>query len=196
MSTKLSQRLEAFLFAEGGSVTRKKLLQLLECKADELNAAIQELDATLQERGIALIQTETEVGLVVAPNSQEALEKAFEKELGREIGDAGLEVLAILLYKGASTRAQIDYVRGVNSSTTLRGLLARGLVERTGNPEDAREYLYRPTAELLAYLGVRSMGELPSYATIAGELAAFEKTQQAAEEPFGHAPGTSTTEDV
>ena len=31
-------------------------------------------------------------------------------------------------------------------------LLARGLIERASNPEDSREYLYRPTAELLAHL--------------------------------------------
>jgi len=132
MSSELSNRLEAFLFAEGGPVTRKKLLQLLECKPEQLASAIQELDGSLADRGIALVQTETELALAVAPAAQSALEKAFEKELGREIGDAGLEVLAILLYRGASTRAQIDYVRGVNSSTTLRGLLARALVEREG----------------------------------------------------------------
>jgi segregation and condensation protein B len=192
MSSDLANRLEAFLFAEGGSISRKKLTQLLECKPEELSRALQQLNDSFSGRGIALIQSETEVALAVAPSTQGALEKAFEKELGREIGDAGLEVLSILLYRGASTRASIDYVRGVNSSTTLRGLLARGLVERTGNPEDAREYLYRPTTELLAYLGVRTAQELPSYATIADELAAFEKTQ-AAGEPFGHESGTSET---
>jgi segregation and condensation protein B len=194
MSSDLTKRLEAFLFAEGGPVTRKKLLQLLECKPDQLSTAVQELNASLADRGIALLQTETEIGLAVAPSTQNTLERAFEKELGREIGDAGLEVIAILLYRGASTRAQIDYVRGVNSSTTLRGLLARSLVERTGNPEDAREYLYRPTTELIAYLGVGSAQDLPSYATIRDELAAFEKTQQASDEPFGHESGTSESD--
>jgi segregation and condensation protein B len=196
MSSELSSRLEAFLFAEGGPVTRKKLLQFLECKPEQLASALQELNEALTDRGIALLQTETEVALAVSPSTQSALEEAFQKELGREIGDAGLEVVAILLYRGASTRAQIDYVRGVNSSTTLRGLLARGLVERTGNPEDAREYLYRPTTELMAYLGVRSAQDLPSYATIRDELAAFEKTQQASDEPFGHESGTSASDNA
>lgn len=96
------------------------------------------------------------------------------RETDRDIGDAGLEILGILLYRGPSTRSQIDYIRGVNSSSTLRNLLARGLVERAGNPEDAREFLYRPTVECMAHLGVRSKEELPEYATIAHELAAFE----------------------
>src|ERR1700677_4241283 len=119
----LANRLEAFLFAEGGAIPRKKLQQLLECKPEQLNAAIEELSNSLFDRGITLIKTETGVALAVASSTQEALEKAFGKELGREIGDAGLEVVAIVLYRGASTRAQIDYVRGVNSSTTVRTLL-------------------------------------------------------------------------
>ncbi len=141
MTSDLANRLEAFLFAEGGSLSRKKLLQLLECKPEELDAAVEELSASLSGRGISLIKTETEVSLAVSSSTQGALEKAFEKELGREIGEAGLEVLAIVLYRGPSTRAQIDYVRGVNSSTSVRTLLARGLLERAGNPDDSREYL-------------------------------------------------------
>lgn len=186
----LSKRLEAFLFAEGGSISRKKMCQLLECKPEELQPAVDELAAKLSEGGISLIQSEMEVGLVVAPAAQEALEKAFQKELGRELGDAGLEVLAIVLYRGASTRAQIDYIRGVNSGTTVRTLLARGLLERAGNPEDAREYLYRPTTELLAYLGVTAAQGLPEYATIRGELASFEQSQKKTDEPFSHGSAT------
>jgi len=82
--------------------------------------------------------------------------------------------LAIVLYRGPSTRAQIDYIRGVNTSWTIRNLLTRGLLERTGNPEDGREYLYRPTVELLAHLGVRDYAELPNREEITAELKAFE----------------------
>ena len=101
----------------------------------------------------------------------------IEKELSREIGEAGLEVLAIVLYRGPSTRSQIDYIRGVNTSSTVRTLLARGLIERASNPNDSREYLYRPTTELLAHLGVSGVTDLPDCATISSELAAFEATR-------------------
>ena len=83
-------------------------------------------------------------------------------------------MLGIVLYRGPSTRAQIDYIRGVNTSSTLRNLLARGLLERVGNPDDAREYLYRPTALLLAHLGISARQELPEYGSITAELASFE----------------------
>ncbi|HUO50746.1 MAG TPA: SMC-Scp complex subunit ScpB [Candidatus Paceibacterota bacterium] len=188
-----AQQAESFLFAEGGSLSRKKLSQLLECTPAELEHVISELAATYEGRGITLIRTETEVSLAVAPSTQSALEKAFERELGKEIGDAGLEVLAIILYRGATTRAQIDYIRGVNSSSTVRALLARGLVERVANPHDSREYLYRPTTELLAYLGITEAKALPEYDTICGELAAFEESQKASE-PFEHGTRPPSTD--
>src|SRR3989344_2301716 len=85
---------------------------------------------------LTLIKTDTEVSLAVSEHSSPAVQKAYERELSEEIGDAGLEVLSIVLYRGPSTRAQIDFIRGVNTSWTIRNLLTRGLLERTGNPED------------------------------------------------------------
>lgn len=174
MDNQLTARAQAFLFSEGGSLTLRKLAQLLEIKEPELPQVLDALCERLTGTGLALVRTDTETSLVVDKETSPAVQKAFERELGREIGDAGLEVLGIVLYRGPSTRSQIDYIRGVNTSSTIRNLLARGLVERTGNPEDGREYLYRPTVELLAHLGVRASTELPNYAEIVAELNAFE----------------------
>jgi chromosome segregation and condensation protein ScpB len=70
--------------------------------------------------------------------------------------------------------------------------MSRGLVERTGNPDDAREYVYRPTVELLSHLGVTKAPDLPEYATIAAELAAFEKGNQQEASPFDIHDTTAT----
>ncbi|HEY4487555.1 MAG TPA: SMC-Scp complex subunit ScpB [Candidatus Paceibacterota bacterium] len=165
---------ESYLFIEGGSLSRKKLSQLLACTAEETQAAISELTAALDGSGLGLAQTEREVALVTAPRVSEEIKATFQEALQRDIGDAGLEVLAVLLYRGPSTRTHIDYIRGVNTSSTIRALLSRGLIERTPNPSDSREYLYRPTPEMLAHIGVVTAEELPDYGTIQAELAAFE----------------------
>lgn len=167
--------LQAFLFVEGGVVSRKKLATLLACSPEELQEALSALSAKLQGSGLSLVQSETEASLVVAKETGEVVQEALKRELERDIGDAGLEILAILIYAGPSTRARIDYIRGVNSSSTIRNLLARGLVERSENPDDAREFLYRPTAEALAHLGATDKENVPEYATIVAELAAFER---------------------
>ena len=184
----LADRIEALLFTEGGTLSYKKLTQQLGCTEEEIKVGIAALEQKRSSTGIAVVKTDTEVALTIAPAAAETIEKAFEREIGKEIGDAGLEVLAIVLYKGPSTRSQIDYIRGVNTSSTIRNLAARGLLERIPNPNDAREYLYRPTAELIAYLGVTEATNLPDYVKITSELAAFEAQQQLNQfGPFDHA---------
>lgn len=172
----LPQRIEAFLFSEGGSLTLKRLAKLLNESEEHLTPALRELESSLQGRGISLVCSGTEVSLVLSAAMSEEIRTAHLHEMGKEIGDAGLEVLAIVLYHGPSTRSQIDYIRGVNTSSTIRSLLSRGLLERAGNPSDAREYVYRPTVELLAHLGVTRVDELPDYGTISNELKSFEET--------------------
>ncbi|KKW20159.1 MAG: Segregation and condensation protein B [Parcubacteria group bacterium GW2011_GWA2_51_10] len=172
----LALRAESLLFAEGRTLERKRLAQLAECSTSDLSQALDLLESRLSH-GIALIRTETEVGLAVAPKGAEFLARAYEREREKDIGEAGLEVLAILLYRGPSTKADIDYMRGVNTFSTLRTLLMRGLIARANNPNDGREYVYTPTTELLAHLGVTDAKALPDYDTIAGALAAFESNQ-------------------
>jgi segregation and condensation protein B len=72
----------------------------------------------------------------------------------KDLGKAGLETLSIILYQGPISRAEIDYIRGVNSNFILRNLLIRGLIERVENPHDQRSFLYKPTLELISYLGL------------------------------------------
>lgn len=159
-----------------------------------IEGVLHDLSARLAGTGLALVHTETEVSLAVAPAMNEVLEAEYRED--KDIGDAGLEVLAVILYRGASTKAQIDYIRGVNTASTIRSLLSRGLIERTSNPADSREYLYRPTTELLAHLGVTSVNDLPEYAKIVGTLTDFERAQSQPAEPFAdtsrHAHTTDT----
>lgn len=179
--THLSARIEAFLFNEGGSLTLTRLSKLLNTSEDALHPALEQLEESLKDHGISLLRTATEVSLTLSAAASDEIRATHLNEMGKEIGDAGMEVLAIVLYRGPSTRAQIDYIRGVNTSSTIRNLLSRGLLERAGNPEDAREYVYRPTVELLAHLGAKRLEELPEYGTISYELKSFEETG-----PFEH----------
>ena len=186
----LVSQAQAFLFVEGGSLSMKNLASKLHIESVALGGVLDELATRLKGSGLTLIRTETEVSLAVAPAVSTAIEAAYQDD--KEIGDAGLEVLAIILYRGASTKSRIDYIRGVNTSSSIRALLSRGLIERAGNPADSREYLYRPTTELLAHLGVTQVEELPNHGKISSALSAFE----AQKEPFddsSHGTNITTT---
>ena len=83
----------------------------------------------------------------------------------KDLSKATLETLSIVLYKNGATRAEIDYIRGVNSTFSLRALSVRGLVEKIQDPSDNRRFIYKPTFELLSFMGVTKVEELPEYET-------------------------------
>ncbi|MEK7509290.1 MAG: SMC-Scp complex subunit ScpB [Patescibacteria group bacterium] len=186
----LAAQAHALLFAEGGALTFKQLTRSLGCDHAALMQSLEALEKRLEGTGLTLVRSDTEAALVIANTARDVVAKTVAEAAERDIGNAGLEVLAILLYEGPSTRAQIDYVRGVNSSSTIRTLLTRGCIERSGNPEDGREYLYKPTTDLLAHLGTRTREDLPEYGTIGRELAAFKAAQK--EHGTGDGPESDT----
>jgi chromosome segregation and condensation protein ScpB len=57
----------------------------------------------------------------------------------------------------------------------------RGLVHRVPNPHDERSFLYEPTTELLAQLGVTSHASLPDYETVREKLKTLEEAYRAKE---------------
>lgn len=166
-------KLEALLFFRGEPMSLRELAKLLQCSEQEVRQALDALSQALQTRGLCLVEANGEVELRTAPAAADFLDAVRKEELNRNLGKAALETLAIILYKGSVPRSDIDYIRGVNSTFILRALLIRGFIERVQNPNDQRSFLYRPTIELLSHLGVRSVNELPEYATVVDDLAAF-----------------------
>jgi len=159
----LAQKIEALLFWKAEPISRKKLSEILHANQTEINEAIEKLKENLKSGGIVLLEKENEITLGTNPEISDLIEKLQKEELNKDLSKASLETLSIVLYKNGVTRAEIDYIRGVNSSFILRILSIRGLVERTLDPKDNRRYIYKSTFELLSFMGVKSPGELPDY---------------------------------
>ena len=172
----LSQQLEAILFWKAEPVTIKKLALLLNTDTSSIKTGMVELENSLKGRGITLIQTDDEVILGTAKELSPMIERLTKDELSRDLGKAGLETLSIVLYQGPISRADIDYIRGANSQFILRALLIRGLVERAENPKDARSFLYKPTLDLLAHLGISKIEELPEINQVRADIEAFKQS--------------------
>lgn len=172
----LEAQIEAVLFWKAEPVSRKFLAEALGRPEAEILAALQNLERQLGERGVVLMWKDEEVLLGTKSEAGELIERLTKEELGKELGKAALETLAIVLYQAPVTRARIDYIRGVNSSFILRHLQIRGLVERIPNPADARGFLYRPTFDLLQHLGVAKVEDLPEFEALAVKLKEFSES--------------------
>lgn len=162
----LPQLIESLLFSSGEALSIKRVARVLEVDEHKIRDALPSMRDHLADRGVRLLQKGTELELVSAPEAGRLIEKLRQEELEGDLSPAALEALAIVLWKGSISRAGIDYLRGVNSTFTLRTLLVRGLVARRENPKDARVALYEPTAATMKFLGITSLAELPFHELI------------------------------
>ncbi len=153
--------LEALLFAKGGPVEKRQLAKLLDINDAELVVTLAILADSLTERGITLVETATEAELRTAPEAFAIVKKLRESELSRDLGKASMETLAVIAYQTGTTRGEIDWVRGVNSSASLRTLLMRGLIEGREDDRDKRRVRYSLTTDALAHLGIARAEDLP-----------------------------------
>lgn len=155
--------IESILLVQGEPISIERLAKLLKTKREIVAGAIQELQEFYQGRGVVTIEKNGEVQFGTNPENREWVEKFVKSEFTDELTRASLETLAIIAYKGPLTRAEVDYIRGVNSSFILRNLLMRGIVTRKENPKDARSYLYEVSFDFLKYFGLKSSEELPHF---------------------------------
>ena len=183
-SITLDAKIEAILFFKSEPVSISALSKILHADEQEIITSIGILKEKLYGRGIALLSKNEEVLLGTTAEASVLIENLMKEEISRDLGKAGLETLSAVLYQGPITRAELDYIRGVNSTFILRNLLIRGLVEKIPNPKDQRSFLYRPTFELLAHLGITRVADLPEYDTVRNEIAAFHITETEKDEPL------------
>jgi segregation and condensation protein B len=162
---KLKSAIESLLFVSGEPVKISKISKICGAQKAEVENALMALSAEYSARqsGLTIVRSGDEVQMATSSENAEFVEQLVKGEFQESLTPASLEVLSIVAYRGPVTRADIESIRGVNSSFTLRNLLLRGLVGREENPKDARSYIYNISIEFLKHLGIDSAQKLPEY---------------------------------
>lgn len=173
----ISSQIESILFFKAEPVSVKELAKIFDQKASTMEEALEELKNDLHHRGIRLMRNNDDVMLVTAPEMSTVIEYLQKDERERDLSKAAVETLTTIVYSGPISRADIDHIRGVNSTFILRQLTVRGLIERITNPHDQRSFLYQPTLDLLANLGVTSTQEMPEYEVFRQQIAEFTTSE-------------------
>ena len=161
---KPSAALEAILFVAEHPVPESELAQVLETPLttvrDILADRARELEA--DDRGIVLRHVAGGWRLYTKPEALPYLERFATTEDGSRLSPAALEVLAVVAYRQPVTRGQISELRGVDSASTLRTLVRRGLVAEEGRlSTPGHPAIYGTTGRFLEALGMASLAELP-----------------------------------
>lgn len=168
----------SLLFYKGEPESFHSLARVLGCHESEIREAVPSASERLSTTGLSLVCTDSTIELRSSAAASDMILALRKDELSRDLGNAGAETLAIVLYRSPVSRAEIDHIRGVNSSFILRALMMRGLVERIDDPDNKRTFRYRPTTETLAHLGVTDITNLPDHHVVSSELTAFFKSHQ------------------
>jgi chromosome segregation and condensation protein ScpB len=74
------------------------------------------------------------------------------------------------MYKQKATKAEIDFIRGVDSSRSIKNLLTRGIIESL-TEKNRRHFI--PTTESLRYLNLDQVENLIDYNEVSEKLSSL-----------------------
>ena len=168
-------KLEAVIFSEGGEVLSKQVLKALSITSEQLAELVQEYNNS--SRGMVLIYDNKKVLMRVASEYTYLIDQLRKDVLNESLSNAALEALAIVLYRDSNgtSASEVEQLRGVNSGYTLRQLTMRGLLNKS---KQGMSYIYTPTAELLAHIGIADISQLPELTEVQDKLKIFADTQE------------------
>ena len=160
-------RLEAALLISNSAIPTRKLIQLARLiDAREVRQMIQVLNDSYDRDRSAFRIESTAAGYILMTRAQLApwLNRLHQRQEQMKLTGPAMETLTIIAYQQPVTRADVEAIRGVQSTDMIRQLIDRGLV-RIGGEDDSlgRPFLYETTRQFLTLFGLQKLEDLPNY---------------------------------
>jgi segregation and condensation protein B len=177
--------LEALLLAHGDPIALSKLQEIFELSKKELMGVVdrfQEL-CHVETRGVEVV--------VVGEKLQIRTKSCFAEQIRqvmavkpRRLSQAALETLSVIAYRQPIVKSEMDKIRGVDVSPTLKTLSERQLIKILGYQASAGQpALYGTTDEFLKIFGLPSLSALPAIGDLKALMQEPGEAQEAQEEP-------------
>lgn len=169
---KLTNTIEAVLFASGKAVALSDIADKLGVSMSEVKKALKEIHKKYdEESGIKLLEFNNKAQFGSNPVYKDAVSAVLnpirEKELTRTL----LECAAIIAYKQPVTRTEIELLRGLNSDYAVNALLDLNLIYACGRKDAVgHPVLFATTDEFLKRFKLGSLADLPDYDTLMAAL--------------------------
>ncbi|WP_316347023.1 SMC-Scp complex subunit ScpB [Desulfuromonas acetoxidans] len=160
----LKARLEAVLFSSDEPLRFDRLQALFEVETTVLRQALQELMVEYAQDNRGVVLQEVAGGFQIRTRAEYAawILKLNKSRVTR-LSKAATESLAIIAYRQPVTRAEIEYLRGVDSGGVIRMLMEKQLVKIVGKKDvPGRPLLYGTSRHFLEFFGLKDLSELPN----------------------------------
>ncbi|MBN1958161.1 MAG: SMC-Scp complex subunit ScpB [Desulfuromonadales bacterium] len=161
---KLKQLVEACIFAAETPLTLDRLCSILEAPRGDVRSALEALhqDYADEQRGFYLAEIADGYQFRTPAELAPFLRK-LKKERATKFSRAAMETLAIIAYRQPITRAEIEYLRGVDSGGVMKTLLDKNLLRLLGKKDvPGRPLMYGTSRHFLELFGLRSLNDLPT----------------------------------
>lgn len=155
---------EAIIFACGEGISVRSLMAVLEADEKQIIYILDVLKEKYNrnDSGIMLVANAESVCFATSPDTEDTVYKALSVKKNTPISNAAMETLAIIAYNQPVSRAFIEQVRGVDSTSSVKTLLDRNLIEEAGRLDiPGRPLSYKTTDVFLRSFSLNSLGELP-----------------------------------
>ena len=147
--SELEKSVQAILFAAGDPYEKERLTKLLGINRETLDQVVQRVNDLYQQTAFVILDLDQSYQMVT------------REEYAAVIREA-LEVLAIIAYNQPVTKSFVEQIRGVDSSSVVNSLVAKGLVQEMGRLEiPGRPISYGTTEHFLRCFGMQSIETLP-----------------------------------
>jgi segregation and condensation protein B len=166
----LKKVIETLLFITDEPLSCQRIAKICEVEdVDYIKTKLEELkhEYDINLRPISIVQVAGGWQMATRPQYAVWVRKLYQSRLTLRLSNAALEVLSIIAFKQPITRAEIEAIRGVDSSGPLDTLLERKLITNIGRKDTiGRPIMYGTTSEFLKVFGLNSLEDLPKLDTI------------------------------
>ncbi len=184
--TSLKSVVESLLFVADPPLTLDRLCSILEeYDRKDIVAAVDELLGDYREegRGICLAEVAGGWQFRSRPENADYLRRLSRSRPYR-FSQSSLETLAIIAYRQPITRAEVEYLRGVDSGGVLKTLLEKKMVRILGKKDiPGRPLIYGTSREFLEVFNLRDLASLPTLKEVQ-ELTGHDAFEQQEELPL------------
>lgn len=165
--------IEAIMFAHGEPISPDKLAEASGIEEETVVKIIDQLERryNVQESGLRIIRINNGFQISTRVEYSEFIKKALETRKQSPLSQAAMETLSIVAYNQPVTKAFVEQVRGIDSSSVVNNLVERDLLYEAGRLElPGRPVAYRTTDTFLRCFGISSLEELPPLPNQEGQL--------------------------
>ena len=157
--------IENILLAADQPVSEAQFKNLFSDEVEKVSfkSVLEELIDEYNSRNLQILQVAEGYQLCTRHDYSNWVRKFLKFDKTRKLSQPSLDTLSIIAYKQPLTKAEVEEIRGVDSSGVVRTLLEKKVISPGGRKKvPGRPIMYRTTRKFLEYFGLKDLSDLPT----------------------------------